>query len=198
MTRLDSVLADLAVRIRGMSIRGQAALFWACSEALVDAFLEWADRTGSDTAQVLRSGQLATYGFVTLGVESTDAIELLSEFEEKAPFGESIDMIPSTTAQDCWICADVGIRVWVSESYDPGPAIEFALEPILGTVTEELFGFTQVGSGPSEEMQIEAVLQDERIVRVLDFMNWATNRLGVEPDDEALAELRERGRVLLP
>jgi hypothetical protein len=198
MTRLDSELEELANRIRGISTRAQAALFWACSAALTDGFLAWSDRRGGGSESLLRAGQSAAYNFAAFGFEPPDAATLLSEMEAGTPAGDSPDEFSSSTAQDCWICADVGIRVWVIRAYDAAPAVEYALEPILGAVSEDLFGFTQVGSGPDEEGQIERLLQDSRVASAFEFMRWAIGFVGSEPDEEALRELRLRSAVLSP
>jgi hypothetical protein len=198
MTQLDIVLTELAGRIRQLSQRAQAALFWACSDALTPEFLAWANHTGAGTEGLLRAGQAAAYNYAAWGAKPAEPAQLLAALEAGTPFGESPDDFPSTRAQDCWICADIAVRVWAVGEYDAAPAIEYALEPMLGAVTEELFGVTQVGSGPDEERQVAVVLQDARIVRAITFVRWATDFLSVEPSEEALSALRARSEALLP
>lgn len=198
MTRLDTELAELSQRIRSMSDRATAGLFWACSDALSDEFSAWADHTGASTEPTLRAGQSAAYGFAAHGTQPAQASRLLAELEGATPPGESPDEVSSTAAQDCWICADVGVRVFVRGDYDAGPAIEYALEPLLGRVSEELFGVTQLGSGPDEEEKVETLLRHPRIEGAFAFVRWATEFLGSEPDEQSLNTVRSRAVAIAP
>ncbi len=44
-------------------------------------------------------------------------------------------------AQSAWICADTALRVAVEGAFESGMSVEYALEPVVGRVSEELFGF---------------------------------------------------------
>jgi hypothetical protein len=198
MTRLDTELAELSQRIRSMSDRAKAALFWACSDALSEEFSAWAEHTGAGTEPLLRRGQSAAYDFAAHGTRPAGASQLLSDLEAGTPPGESPDEVSSTSAQDCWICADVGVRVFVERDYDAGPAIEYALEPLLGRVSEELFGVTQLGSGPDEEDKLETLLRHPRIEGAFAFVRWATEFLGSEPDEQSLNTVRSRAVAIAP
>ena len=198
MTRLDTELAELSQRIRSMSDRAIAALFWACFDALSEEFSAWADHTGASTEPLLRRGQSAAYDFAAHGTQPAEASRLLAELEAGTPPVESPDEVSSTSAQDCWICADVGVRVFVERDYDAGPAIEYALEPILGSVTEELFGVTQLGSGPDEDEKVETLLRHPRVEQAFAFVRWATEFLGSEPDEQSLDTLRSRAPAIAP
>jgi hypothetical protein len=198
MTQLDSELGELARRIGRMSTRGKAALFWACSDALIDGCLAWLRHTHTNGEKLLRAAHVAAYAFAVGGETPIDAARLLTELEAATPSGEASDDVLSTLAQDCWICADVAVRVLVHQDYDPGPVIEYALEPLLGAVTEELFGVTQLASGTDENEKIKVVLRDQRVIRAFEFLTWATDYLGMEPDIEALNAVQERAKVIAP
>src|SRR5207249_3188730 len=88
----------------------------------------------------------------------SEAATLLAALERSTPPGDSPDAVSSTSAQDCWICADVCIRVLVDETYDAGPAIEYALEPVVSAATQDLYGVSQLGSSEDEDARVQAVL----------------------------------------
>jgi hypothetical protein len=138
--------------------------------------------------------------FAVFGVLPLDVERLLQALEAATPAGDSPDHISSTLAQDCWICADVSIRVLVDTEYDPGPAIEYALEPVLSAVTHRLFGVSQIGSGPDEQMKVHAILADPAARTALEFCRWAIDYLRVRasPSENDLDLIRSRSAALLP
>src|SRR5262249_46346750 len=146
MTSLDAQLAELASKIESLSKRSLVGLFWACSNALLPTFLTWAKHRGEHTESLLRAALASAHEFAGRGAEPQAAADLLGSLEASTPAGDSPDGVSSTSAQDCWICADVCIRVLVDEGYKAGPAIEYALAPVLSTASEELYGVSQLGT----------------------------------------------------
>jgi hypothetical protein len=120
--------------------------------------------------------------------------------EVATPEGESPDAYSSTAAQDCWICADIAVRVMTRPDYSAGSGIEYALEPLLQAETERVHGVSQLGSGPHENEQMSEVLRQPRIVDALGFCDWAVlamaERGEVTPAD--LGDLTARARALSP
>lgn len=64
--------------------------------------------------------------------------QLLHALELSTPPADPADYYRSASAQDCWISADVCLRVLVDPGYDAGPAIGYALEPVVATTTNDL------------------------------------------------------------
>jgi hypothetical protein len=125
---------------------------------------------------------------------------LLASLEAAMPAGDSPDEVSATSAQDCWICADIGIRVLVDKGYNAAPAIEYALESILTAMSEELYGVSQVGTSEEEEAQIRMLLQHPKVAAAFEFVRWATDFLKgrAMPTDEDLALVSSRAAVLSP
>ena len=55
------------------------------------------------------------------------------------------------------------------------------LQPILSGVSEELFGFSEVGSGPEEDAQMEELVADRRITEAV---RWVRSACSVSPTDD--------------
>jgi hypothetical protein len=125
---------------------------------------------------------------------------LLDALENSTPHGHSPDYYSPASAQDCWICADVCIRVLVDPGYDAGPAIEYALEPAVSRATQELFGVSQVGSGDQEEAQITAVMGHARVAEAIGFCRWAADFLGqrLSPTGDDLSLVGRNAAALTP
>lgn len=181
MTPYDAALDDLADRIRKLSTRALVGLFWACATALLPEAEAWARHWGEQVNPALQQGLAAAYQLAASGAEPADPAQLLDALENAVPPGDSPDYYSPASAQDCWICADVCMRVLADPGYDAGPAIEYALEPVVGTATQELFGVWQVGSGDQEEAQITAVMGHARVAEAIGFCRWATGFLGERP-----------------
>lgn len=200
MIALDRVLEGLESRVNALSREGQVALFAACCRALLPEFQSWSAHRGEATGPLLDAALQAAEEFAVSGREPSQAQQLLQALEEDTPPGESPDMVPSTFAQDCWICADVCIRVIVDSSYNAGSAIEYALEPMMTMATEHLFGVSQIGSGEREEAQCALIMSHPPVVAAIDFCRWATDYLSRAPRPIAddLALVRSRAIVLDP
>ena len=65
---------------------------------------------------------------------------MLQTLENATPPGDSPDYYATGNAQDCWICADLCMRVLSEPGFDAGAVIEYALEPVVNAATEELKG----------------------------------------------------------
>lgn len=181
MTAYDAALDDLAERIRKLSARALAGLFWACSTALLPEAMAWAEHRGEQPDPALARGLAAARQFAAAGAPPDDPRQLLHRLEASTPSGEASDYYSPGNAQDCWICADVCIRVLTDPGYDPGPAIEYALEPVVAMATQELFGVSQVGSGDQEEAQVIAIMRHPRTVEAITFCQWAIGFLEERP-----------------
>jgi hypothetical protein len=198
MTSLDAEFAELASRIDSLSKRSLVGLFWACSSALVPAFRAWAAHRGAHTELLLRSALASAHSFATQGIDPQSPAHLLASIEASTPAGNSPDEVSATSAQDCWICADVAIRVLVDEAYRAGPAIEYALEPVLSAASEELFGVSQLGTSDEEEEQVRLLLRHREVAAALEFVRWATAFLQDRPlpAEEDLAIVGSRAAAL--
>jgi hypothetical protein len=200
MTAFDDVLDDLAARIDALAPRARAAFFLACGRALRGEYERWVARRGESHADLLARADEAAAGFATRGVDIDGGGRLLAELEAATPPGASPDEVSSTFAQDCWICVDCGVRVAVEDGFAAGICVEYALEPVTETVSERLFGFSQVGSGDEEEAQMRRLVADDRFRRAVEFCHWAIGRLAVrsEPASADLDELTARAAALAP
>jgi Protein of unknown function (DUF416) len=200
MTSCDAIIEPLANRLRSLPGRAQIALFWASSMALLPEAEAWAEHTGMQTVTTLSDTLDEVYRIVVSGELPENIAELLETLEATTPHGESPDAFDSTYAQDCWICADVSIRLLVKPEYDAAPAIYYALEPIFDRVTNELYHVSQVGSSDQEASQVEVILNHPRVAESIDFCMWACEFLGKHEtlDVADLAIIKERARVLAP
>jgi hypothetical protein len=200
MTLLDTELAELAARISTLPKRSLVALFWACSSALVPEFQAWAAHRGERTEPTLREALAAAQQFAVSGTEPASAESLLMALEASTPAGDSPDQVSSTAAQDCWICADITIRVLAEPHYDPGPAIEYALEPVLAAATEQLFGVSQLGASDEEDAQLRSVLRHPKAAAAIEFCRWATDflRHRPAPTEADLSLVSSRASALAP
>jgi hypothetical protein len=200
VTPLDTELDDLASKIRQLSTRAVVALFWASSSALLPEFEAWAAHSGEQTEPVLRTALAVAQRFAVHGTEEPEAASLLAALEASTPSGVSTDEVSSTSAQDCWICGDVSIRVLVDQGYDAGPCIEYALEPVLSAASEALYGVSQIGSGGQEQEQVRMLLRHSKVAASLEFCRWATDFLNdrTAPTERDLLLLNSRASVLRP
>jgi hypothetical protein len=200
VTLLDDELDDLASKIRLLSMRSVVGLFWACSGALVPEFQAWAEHREEHTEPLLRTALAAAYEFAAHGTEVASKRSLLSALEGATPSGVSPDEVSSASAQDCWICADVSIRVLVDQGYDAGPAIEYALQPVISAASETLYGVSQLGASDQEQEQVRMLLQHPKVVGALKFCRWATEFLKGRPSpiEHDLALLSSRASALQP
>jgi hypothetical protein len=199
VTRYDDLLAELADVIDALPRPSVVAFFWACSSALLTEFTDWATRTSAGTEPILSKALDAARSFA-LGAHTQAANQLLQDLERSTPPGESPDEFSTTFAQDCWICADVCIRIMVDPSYKAGPAVEHALEPVVTVVTEELFGVSQLGTQQPTRDSTDAIIAHPRVSTAIAFVQWAFEFLRARPaprgDD--LAQLHSRAAVLAP
>jgi hypothetical protein len=200
MTAYDAALNDLAARIRRLSARAVAGLFWACATALLPEAMAWAGHWGEQPDPALAEGLTAAYQFAATGAAPPGPQQLLRRLEASAPFGESRDYYSSGNAQDCWICAAVGIRVLADPGYDAGRAIQYALEPVMAVATQELFGVSQVGSGDQEEAQVIAIMSHPLVTEAIRFCQRASDFLRTRPSpaEDDLAELARTATALTP
>ena len=81
-----------------------------------------------------------------------------------------------------------------------GPAVEYALEPVMQAVTEELFGVSQVGGGDQEEAEIRAIVAHPRVAGAIGFCRWASDFLYQRPSpgEDDLASVARAAAALTP
>lgn len=196
MTSYDRLLADLAERIDALPRPSIADLFVACAAALMPGFRQWATQRGEETEPLLARALATSRSFALTGEAIEDVQTLLASMEAAPP----ADEVSSTLAQDCWICADISVRVIADPQFAAGPGIEYALEPIVQRATAKLHGVSQLGSGPEEDSQMEAVLRRSDVTAALSFCSWAVDFLGDRPKltKDDFAELTGRAIVLMP
>jgi hypothetical protein len=202
-TELENFADDMAAQIDQLSQRSTAALYWACSSGLFPAFREWAAVAGAQSEPILCAALAGGHRFATWGREPNDKHELLQALDNSVPPGDLADQAGTrleTAAQDCWICGDIPIRLLVDGEYRAGGAIWYALEPALQYATERLFGVLQVGSGPGEHGQIQAVMSEPEVATAVDFVRWAVDFLAGCPAPKApdLRSIRGRAVALRP
>jgi hypothetical protein len=200
MTAYDATLDDLADRIRKLSTRAVVGLFWACSTALLPEAEAWAEHRGEQVDPALARGLAAARQFAAAGAQPPHSGQLLHALALSTPSSDSPDYYPSASAQDCWICADVCMRVLVDPGYDAGPAIEYALEPVVTTATQELLGVSQAGSGDQEEAQVKAVVAHPPVAEAIRFCRWASDYLRERPSpsEDDLAAVVTTAAALTP
>jgi hypothetical protein len=200
MTDFDDLLAELAAEIDGLSAPAGAALFVGCCQALRVHYDRWADHRGTSAADVLDEALAAARTFATGGQLDAGAPALLARVEEATPEGDSPDAYSSTFAQDCWICGDVALRAAIGQDGPPGYAVEYALDPIVITVTERLFGVSQLGSGPDEDAGIRAILAESDVQAAVDACRTAIAHLATHPapTDDDLATVAQQVTPISP
>lgn len=189
MTELDRQLEQLAVLINALSRRAQAAIFWAASIVHSES-ARWRSGVSTDPHALLLQAQDAVYAFCLGGSLGYRGGALLDEFD--GPLPENV------VAQSAWICADTALRVAADEAFESGMSIEYALEPVVGRVSDELFGFWQVGSGEVEDEQVAEIMSHRDVVDALAFFRWAVAELAVQDPLSAavLADIRTSAAVL--
>lgn len=200
MTDFDDLLADLAGEIDRLSAPAGAALFVGCCQALRVHYDRWADHRGTSAAHVLDEALAAARTVATGGPLDAGAPALLARVEEATPEGDSPDSYSSTFAQDCWICGDVALRTAIGQDGPPGYAIEYALDPIVVTATERLFGVSQLGSGPEEDAGVRAILAEPEVQAAVEATRSAIAHMAAHPapTDDDLANVIQQLTAISP
>jgi hypothetical protein len=189
MTVLDCELEQIAALINDLPRQSQTAVFWAASSAHLESVGWWTEEHG-EMCTVLQQAQEAAYSFCMGRLPVDRASALLGELGRSLP--------ENVVAQSSWICADAALRIVVDATFEPGMSIEYALEPVLGRTSEELFGFWQVGSGDAEDEEVAEIMAQPDVVSAIEFCRWAVRRLAVAgaPSAAALEGIRARAAVL--
>lgn len=189
MTVLDRQLEQLAALINALSRRSQAALFWAASTVHSES-VSWRSEERDEMRTLLLEAQDAAYAFCLGGSPVDRAGALLDGLDRPLP--------ENVVAQSSWICADAALRIVVDVTFESGMSIEYALEPVIGRASEELFGFWQVGSSEVEDEQVAEIMAHPDVVNAVEFCRWAVRELAVSgaPSAAVLADIRARAAVL--
>lgn len=200
MTAFDDLLAELAADIDGLSAPAASGLFAGCCQALRPHYRRWAEHTGIDDGGVLDEALRVAGRFATSGEVEPGADALLARVEAATPPGDAPDEYSSTFAQSCWICGDMALRTAVSPEGGAGFGIEYALDPVMATATERLYGVSQVGSGPDEDAQVQTILAEADVQAAVDACRVVIARLSGRPviTEDDLRVARERLAPLSP
>lgn len=195
MTAVDRVLHELGTAVAVLDEQAKAVLYRACARALRPLYEQWLKDTGEPNfSSLLDRADLACEVAVS-GEGLAHRLEgLLAELEIAMPPGDAIGDVSSTGAQSCWIAYDTSLRVLLDHSFRSDLCIEYVLQPILSGVSEELFGFSEVGSGPEEDAQMEELVADRRITEAV---RWVRSACSVSPTDD-LRPLPGRRHPLRP
>jgi len=200
MSAYDDLLGELGRQVDGLARRSASLIFLACGEALLPHLRAWANRRDEDPDPLLAAAAAGAESYALRGLVPVGGMRLLSRLEAATPPGDQPDATTAATAQDCWICFDVSVRIAVDRAYHPGTAVEYALEPVISAASLRHHGVTQVGSGPDEPAELAVVLGDDHVAAAVDFWRWALGRLAdreAPTADDAVA-VRERALVLQP
>jgi hypothetical protein len=189
MTELDRQLEQLAALINALSQRAQASVFWAASTAYSQS-ARWRPEESTDARNLLLHAQDAAYAFCLGGSLVDRGGALLALLDRPLP--------EHVVAQSAWICADTALRVAVEDAFESGMSVEYALEPVVGRVSEELFGFWQVGSGEAEDEQVAEIMSHPDVVAAVGFFRWAVAELAVAdtPSAAVLEDVSARAAIL--
>ena len=188
MTALDLQLEQLATLINGLSRRSQAAFFLSFSKAYTES-ANWRLRDDGEMRNLLLLAQDAAYAFC-LGDVSAERANALKSLDITLP--------SEMLAQSAWICADVALRVSVDATFESGMSVEYALEPFLGRVSEDLFGYWQVGSGDNEAAQVAEVMAHPVVLEGVAFCRWAIGVLASSAAPSAGLIEQVTARVAVP
>lgn len=185
---LDRELQQVAALVNGLPRRSQAAIFWAASAAHLESVGWWAEGHG-DMSALLHEAQEAAYSYCVGGLPVGRAVALLEELDRVLP--------ENLVAQSSWNCADAALRIVIDETFEPGMSIEYALEPVLGRTSEDLFGFWQVGSDAEDE-DVAEIMAQPAVVSAIEFCLGAVRKLVLAgaPRGAVLAEIRVGAAVL--
>lgn len=180
MSPFELAVAKLASRVGTLDSDSQVALLACAAEALIPRYLDWCADAGVSRQDELLRGAVEHARGVALGTVKQPSRSLLMSVEAGIP-SEPSDRAWFTAAQDCWMCADSALRVALHE-YDASDASWYLLEPVFQSVSESLFGLTDVGSLTQNDREAEA-LADPRLAQAIAAINEAIDVLQVGPLD---------------
>lgn len=198
MSTYGDKISRLGDEVTALPQRSRAQLFVALARALRPGFDRW--NVDPVRANALDDALRAAADFAATSTSPANSTGLLAAMEALTPEGDGLDVLLSTTAQDCWICADAALRAAAGDPYATGDALWYAVEPQLQHVTEDLFGVTELGDGPALDAQEREVRADPRVEAALEFVRSELRRLRVDGGsavDPTVLEVEAR-RVLLP
>lgn len=176
MTTYDVILIDLGRALADVDRRPAAGFYAACGTAFKNSFLSWAGGPDAEDVRLLDRALDSGIDYATGGRQS-GLPHLLERLERRAPHGEAVGGISPQVAQDCWICVDTAIRIAVDCTFNWGPVVEYVLEPMMFATTQQLYGVSQLGSGPGEEALTRTVLEHGNMRGALAFCRWAINSM---------------------
>jgi len=172
MNSFDALLAGLARQLRELDPASQAEFFLQCGLALRPLYERWLDETGRpDRAGVLDTAALLVGERRSAANTSLDAEVILTSMEAEFPPGDALGDVSSTGAQSCWIAYDTALRLVIDASFAAEASVEYLLEPVTVGVSERLFGYSQIGSGPDEDRHMSALVADQQMAVAVDWIS---------------------------
>ena len=159
MTAYDDLIDRLADRINSLPPRRQAIFFWSSAEAvaLYSGVRSLDAEEREATGLALRE---AKYIVLKWGEEHVKEVAESVRSLLDRPQPEY-----SVSIECAWMCLDCVARIACDDTYRPGVSVENVIRPSIASVSEEMFGAYQIGSGPDEERQITLILANPEVER---------------------------------
>lgn len=161
MSPFEEVVESIAQRIEGLGTDAQVALYCSTARALLSSYVAWSRDYGEVAGLSLLEGAIRTAGSGAADSKDPARIELLSQLEAFAPDSHR-HSAHFVAAQACWICVDIALRL-PGGQFQARDGAWYLLEPIFQSVTEELFGLSDVGS-QRQETDEGTALQSEALM----------------------------------
>jgi hypothetical protein len=160
----DVLSRRLGELVDGLPRRSQVLFYAAAAEALL-----------GDGAAPLADALAAARDFSIYGDlpdRTDDLLEAIAALPDGAADGDVI-------VHDGLICAEIALRI-IRGDFDAKDGMWYVLEPQLQSVSERLFGFTDVGSERAPRDEPIALRHDD-LVRLVSVIEAVLQRLHAEP-----------------
>jgi len=197
MTAFDDLTTELATDLNKLDQAASVLFFAAVASVFLPSYRAWAEVSESQGGLLLEEALEAGRHYAFFGSVVENGNVILSQLEANTPdASESAeDAALITIAQDCWICADIALRIPL-EGYLPGDGAWYVLEPVFQAVSRRLFGVDDVGSEDAELLE-PGVVSDLRLRQAVAACREAVSTL------KASRHLTDRdaariARILLP
>lgn len=181
MSPFEAIAHRLGIALQSLSKRAQVAVLLCSARAFMPQYLEWSAWGGDDDQSGLLGEALDVAAAFAVGVGGPSAEGLLTLVEAAIPVDTS-DVPGFTTAQDCWICADLALRVSLG-AFAVEDAAWYILEPIFQSTSERLFGVSDVGSQAQGHAEAE-VLSDPVVLSAVGAVEGVIELLTSRPSPD--------------
>ena len=193
MTAYDDLIDRLADRINSLPPRRQAIFFWCSAEAVA----LYSDVRSLDAEEREATG---------LALREAKYIVLKWGEEHVKEVAESVRSLLdrpqpeySVSIECAWMCLDCVARIACDDTYRPGVSVEDVIRPSIASVSEEMFGAYQIGSGPDEGRQIALILADPEVKKAVRYCRRAIAALeSNERDGPVMEMLKQEAPALVP